>query len=286
NLAIITTLTASTDVLKPEDTTQEVWAPRIVVTAVASPDDAHHEDPTRPPLPSDDEPGQGTEGSTHPTDAPGDEVLHRTTASTSKAVSEAVDGVNPEKATTEPLAPGTAPGRENEEANTTDGSYVNGIPGVLSDIEDRFNQLRTPLPTRSTSGIYGNQGPHKGHYESTTFPGETTTTTIVSQQRSSRVPDWLIIVATLVALALVLAVCIAVNSRRRCGQKKKLVINNGKGAVEDRKTSGLNGDASKSQEMVHLVHKEQSNDRTGACDEFLTVNETQNHQELDMKSGV
>ncbi|NXC20189.1 CD44 protein, partial [Corythaeola cristata] len=98
--------------------------------------------------------------------------------------------------------------------------------------------------------------------------------------------EWLIIVAALVALALILAVCIAVNSRRRCGQKKKLVINNGKGAVEDRKTSGLNGDASKSQEMVHLVHKEQSNDRTGACDEFLTVNETQNHQELNMKSKV
>ncbi|KFP91012.1 CD44 antigen, partial [Apaloderma vittatum] len=143
-----------------------------------------------------------------------------------------------------------------------------------------------PASTRPTSGIYGDRGSHKGHYESTTFPGETTTTTIVSQPRSAHVPEWLIIVAALVALALVLAVCIAVNSRRRCGQKKKLVINNGKGAVEDRKTSGLNGDASKSQEMVHLVHKEQSNDRTGACDEFLTVNETQNHQELDMKSGV
>ncbi|XP_076200473.1 CD44 antigen isoform X19 [Aptenodytes patagonicus] len=140
--------------------------------------------------------------------------------------------------------------------------------------------------TGSTSSIYGNQGPHKGHDESTTFPGETTTTKIVSQPRSAQVPEWLIIVAALVALALILAVCIAVNSRRRCGQKKKLVINNGKGAVEDRKTSGLNGDASKSQEMVHLVHKEQSNDQTGACDEFLTVNETQNHQELDMKSGV
>ncbi|XP_075568779.1 CD44 antigen [Pelecanus crispus] len=142
-----------------------------------------------------------------------------------------------------------------------------------------------PASTRSTSILYGNQGPHKGHYESTTFPGETTTK-IVSQPRSAQVPEWLIIVAALVALALILAVCIAVNSRRRCGQKKKLVINNGKRAVEDRKTSGLNGDASKSQEMVHLVHKEQSNDRTGACDEFLTVNETQNHQELDMKSGV
>ncbi|NXX45483.1 CD44 protein, partial [Tricholaema leucomelas] len=143
-----------------------------------------------------------------------------------------------------------------------------------------------PTSTRSTSSIYGSQGPHKGYYESTTSPGETATTKIVSQLRSAQLPEWLIIVAALLALALILAVCIAVNSRRRCGQKKKLVINNGKGAVEDRKTSGLNGDASKSQEMVHLVHKEQSNDRTGACDEFLTVNETQNHQELDMKSGV
>ncbi|NWU47362.1 CD44 protein, partial [Dromas ardeola] len=143
-----------------------------------------------------------------------------------------------------------------------------------------------PASTRSTFSIYGNQGPHKGHYESTTFPGETATTKIVSQRRSAQVPEWLIIVAALVALALILAVCIAVNSRRRCGQKKKLVINNGKGAVEDRKTSGLNGDASKSQEMVHLVHKEPSTDQTGACDEFLTINETQNHEELDMKSGV
>ncbi|XP_051478190.1 CD44 antigen isoform X2 [Apus apus] len=140
--------------------------------------------------------------------------------------------------------------------------------------------------TISTSSIYGNQRPHKGHYESTTFFGEMTTTKIVSQPRSAPVPEWLIIVAALLALALILAVCIAVNSRRRCGQKKKLVINNGKGAVEDRKTSGLNGDVSKSQEMVHLVHKEQSNDQAGACDEFLTINETQKPPELAMKSGV
>ncbi|XP_076200478.1 CD44 antigen isoform X24 [Aptenodytes patagonicus] len=204
----------------------------------------------------------------------------------STTVTASVDDVNREKATKEPLAPGTPPGSESEQANTTDGSHVTLTPGVFPDIEDHLNQLQTPLPTRSTSSIYGNQGPHKGHDESTTFPGETTTTKIVSQPRSAQVPEWLIIVAALVALALILAVCIAVNSRRRCGQKKKLVINNGKGAVEDRKTSGLNGDASKSQEMVHLVHKEQSNDQTGACDEFLTVNETQNHQELDMKSGV
>ncbi|NXV22694.1 CD44 protein, partial [Cepphus grylle] len=160
------------------------------------------------------------------------------------------------------------------------------IPLVTAADNSAKDDGQYPASTRSTSSIYGNQGPHKGHYESTTFPGETTTTKIVSQPRSAQVPEWLIIVAALVALALILAVCIAVNSRRRCGQKKKLVINNGKGAVEDRKTSGLNGDASKSQEMVHLVHKEPSTDQTGSCDEFLTVNETQNHQELDMKSGV
>ncbi|XP_074950465.1 CD44 antigen isoform X9 [Phalacrocorax aristotelis] len=278
------TVTASTDVLQQEDITQEAWATRIVVTAVASLDGAHHEDPTQPPLPSDNEPGQGTEGITHPTDAPGDAVLRRTTAGTNK-VTESVDGVKREKATKEPLPPSTPPGSESEQASTTDGSHVNWRPGVFPDTEDRLYQLQTPLPTRFTSSIYDNQGPHKGHYESTTFPGKTIMPP-TSQPRSAQVPEWLIIVAALVALALILAVCIAVNSRRRCGQKKKLVINNGKGAVEDRKTSGLNGDASKSQEMVHLVHKEQSNDRTGACDEFLTINETQNHQELDMKTGV
>ncbi|XP_005046994.1 PREDICTED: CD44 antigen isoform X3 [Ficedula albicollis] len=192
-------------------------------TAVASPDGAHHEEPTQSGImPWDNGPEMSTEGIVDPTDAPEDEVLHGTTATMIKA----------------------------------------------------------------GSSVYGDQGPHKGHYESTTIPGETATTKIASQPRSAPVPDWLIIVVALVVLALILAVCIAVNARRRCGQKQKLVINNGKGAVEDRKTSELNGDISKSQEMVHLVHKEQSNDRTEACDEFLTVNETQNHHEFDMKTGV
>ncbi|XP_035408175.1 CD44 antigen isoform X16 [Cygnus atratus] len=153
------------------------------------------------------------------------------------------------------------------------------LPGE-NDIEKKTSY------TGSTSIIDGDHGSRKGNVEPTSNPGENATTTITSQPRSAQVPEWLIIVAALLALALILAVCIAVSSRRRCGQKKKLVINNGKGAVEDRKTSELNGDASKSQEMVHLVHKEQSNDRTGASDEFLTIDETQNHQELDMKSGV
>ncbi|NXC03030.1 CD44 protein, partial [Orthonyx spaldingii] len=156
------------------------------------------------------------------------------------------------------------------------------VAGDFHEGDDR----QYPASTSSTSSVNDNQGPHKEHYEPTTSPGETATTKIASQPRSAWVPDWLIIVVALVVLALIIGVCIAVNSRRRCGQKKKLVINNGKGAVEDRKTSELNGDVSKSQEMVHLVHKEQSNDRTQACDEFLTVNETQNHHEFDMKTGV
>uniref|UniRef100_A0A8C9EIH4 CD44 antigen n=1 Tax=Pavo cristatus TaxID=9049 RepID=A0A8C9EIH4_PAVCR len=160
---------------------------------------------------------------------------------------------------------------------------------ILSTATDfpKEDDVQHPASTRSTSSIDSDQGPYKGDGEPTHFPGESTTTTNVrSQPSSTPVPEWLIIVAALLALALILAVCIAVNSRRRCGQKKKLVINNGKGAVEDRKTRELNGDTSKSQEMVHLVHKEQSNDQTGPCDEFLTVDETQNHQEVDMKSGV
>ncbi|NWW25721.1 CD44 protein, partial [Falcunculus frontatus] len=172
--------------------------------------------------------------------------------------------------------------------------YDNEFPSVSPDISlgtvagdfHEEDDEQYPASTSSTSSVYGSQGPHKGHYESTTSPEETATTKIASQPRSARVPDWLIIVAAVVALVLILAVCFAVNSRRRCGQKKKLVINNGKGPVEDRKASELNGDVSKSQEMVHLVHKEQSNDQTEACDEFLTVNETQNHHEFDMKTGV
>lgn len=78
NLAIITTVTASTAIVAPEDVTQEAWAPHLGVTAASSPDGAHHQEPTQTPLPSDGEPGQGTMS---PMDTPRDGVLHRTTAS-------------------------------------------------------------------------------------------------------------------------------------------------------------------------------------------------------------
>ncbi|XP_063145682.1 CD44 antigen [Candoia aspera] len=105
-------------------------------------------------------------------------------------------------------------------------------------------------------------------------------------RRMAHIPDWLIVVASLLALALILGVCIAVNSRRRCGQKKKLVINNGKGGIDEKKKGGLNGEASKSQEMVHLVHKEKPEDQKGSHDEFLAIDETQNQQDVALKSGM
>ncbi|XP_011917623.1 PREDICTED: CD44 antigen isoform X6 [Cercocebus atys] len=118
-----------------------------------------------------------------------------------------------------------------------------------------------------------------GHSHGSQEGGANTTSGPV---RTPQIPEWLIILASLLALALVLAVCIAVNSRRRCGQKKKLVINSGNGAVDDRKPSGLNGEASKSQEMVHLVNKEPSE----TPDQFMTADETRNLQNVDMKIGV
>uniref|UniRef100_A0A096NAI8 CD44 antigen n=1 Tax=Papio anubis TaxID=9555 RepID=A0A096NAI8_PAPAN len=118
-----------------------------------------------------------------------------------------------------------------------------------------------------------------GHSHGSQEGGANTTSGPV---RTPQIPEWLIILASLLALALILAVCIAVNSRRRCGQKKKLVINSGNGAVDDRKPSGLNGEASKSQEMVHLVNKEPSE----TPDQFMTADETRNLQNVDMKIGV
>ncbi|XP_045433763.1 CD44 antigen isoform X2 [Pipistrellus kuhlii] len=117
-----------------------------------------------------------------------------------------------------------------------------------------------------------------GHNRDSQEGGPNTTS---GPMRKPQIPEWLIILASLLALALILAVCIAVNSRRRCGQKKKLVIN-GNGAVEDRKPSGLNGEASKSQEMVHLVNKESSE----TPDQCMTADETRNLQNVDMKIGV
>ncbi|XP_063083837.1 CD44 antigen isoform X2 [Cavia porcellus] len=141
------------------------------------------------------------------------------------------------------------------------------------------------LPGDQDSSVDPNRGSHTtsdsaSHGRASGTQGGANTTS--APIRRAQIPEWLIILASLLALALILAVCIAVNSRRRCGQKKKLVINNGNGKMEDRKPSGLNGEASKSQEMVHLVNKEPSE----TPDQFMTADETRNLQNVDMKIGV
>nr|XP_008954093.3 CD44 antigen isoform X1 [Pan paniscus] len=153
----------------------------------------------------------------------------------------------------------------------TVGDSNSNVNHYLSGEQDTFH------PSGGSHTTHGSES--DGHSHGSQEGGANTTSGPI---RTPQIPEWLIILASLLALALILAVCIAVNSRRRCGQKKKLVINSGNGAVEDRKPSGLNGEASKSQEMVHLVNKESSE----TPDQFMTADETRNLQNVDMKIGV
>ncbi|XP_043337275.1 CD44 antigen isoform X7 [Cervus canadensis] len=163
-----------------------------------------------------------------------------------------------------------------------------GSPGVteVTIVGDSTSKADLTLPgdygsSRDPSGrsYTTHASESAGHSSGSEEHGANTTSGPV---RKPQIPEWLIILASLLALALILAVCIAVNSRRRCGQKKKLVINNGNGTMEERKPSGLNGEASKSQEMVHLVNKGSSE----TPDQFMTADETRNLQNVDMKIGV
>uniref|UniRef100_A0A2I3HA56 CD44 antigen n=1 Tax=Nomascus leucogenys TaxID=61853 RepID=A0A2I3HA56_NOMLE len=156
------------------------------------------------------------------------------------------------------------------ERSSTSGSYIFYTFSTVHSIPDEDGPWITDSTDR-TPATRHSRGSQEGGANTTSGP-----------IRTPQIPEWLIILASLLALALILAVCIAVNSRRRCGQKKKLVINSGNGAVEDRKPSGLNGEASKSQEMVHLVNKESSE----TPDQFITADETRNLQNVDMKIGV
>ncbi|XP_005890964.1 PREDICTED: CD44 antigen isoform X9 [Bison bison bison] len=155
-----------------------------------------------------------------------------------------------------------------------DGPWVSSEPENTSDTRD-YGSSRDPSGRSYTTHASESAGHSSGSEEH----GANTTS---GPMRKPQIPEWLIILASLLALALILAVCIAVNSRRRCGQKKKLVINNGNGTMEERKPSGLNGEASKSQEMVHLVNKGSSE----TPDQFMTADETRNLQNVDMKIGV
>ncbi|XP_008570047.1 PREDICTED: CD44 antigen isoform X2 [Galeopterus variegatus] len=171
-------------------------------------------------------------------------------------------------------------------SNSTDEDVSSGASSERSTSRD-YSIFRTHLPTAHPSPDQDSfwvpdntESPSTTRHSSGSQEGGAHTTS--GPIRKPQIPEWLIILASLLALALILAVCIAVNSRRRCGQKKKLVINSGNGAVDDRKPSGLNGEASKSQEMVHLVNKESSE----TPDQIMTADETRNLQNVDMKIGV
>ncbi|XP_023384442.1 CD44 antigen isoform X18 [Pteropus vampyrus] len=190
---------------------------------------------------------------------------------------------NPEEAPTTStdsniISAGWEPTEENEDERDKHPSYSGS---GIDDDEDFVSNTKDQGSSHDRSGrAHTTHGSESAGHSSENQEGGANTTS--GPIRKPQIPEWLIILSSLLALALILAVCIAVNSRRRCGQKKKLVINNGNGAVEERKASGLNGEASKSQEMVHLVNKEPSE----TPDQFMTADETRNLQNVDMKIGV
>ncbi|XP_047546863.1 CD44 antigen isoform X11 [Lutra lutra] len=176
------------------------------------------------------------------------------------------------------ISAGWEPTEENEDERDKHPSYSgSGIDDDEDFISSTKDQDSSVHPSGTSHTTHGSES--AGHSSGSQEGGANTTS---GPMRKPQIPEWLIILASLLALALILAVCIAVNSRRRCGQKKKLVINNGNGAVGDRKPSGINGEASKSQEMVHLVNKEPSE----TPDQYMTADETRNLQNVDMKIGV
>uniref|UniRef100_A0A2D4F3T9 CD44 antigen n=1 Tax=Micrurus corallinus TaxID=54390 RepID=A0A2D4F3T9_MICCO len=211
--------------------------------------------------------------------------------------------VSEDKYTTKPtmdvLYPGIVPRRGINQKNKTDHTVVASSDGDKNEKSDLGPEWHPTWTSDDENVVNNSQDPINRHPPSTDSPDPNKHSVVRdknvtplpeesgnSQPRIAHIPDWLIVVASLLALALILGVCIAVNSRRRCGQKKKLVINNGKGGIDEKKKDGLNGEASKSQEMVHLVHKEKPEDQKGPHDEFQAIDETQNQQDVPLKSGM
>ncbi|XP_077785275.1 CD44 antigen isoform X4 [Podarcis muralis] len=185
------------------------------------------------------------------------------------------DGTKAEESTQDPQLHGLRPEWSTEDEPLVNGTQDYVLPGVFPEI-DSGSDKHPSSPTASD-----NPNDPKGSGRGTHI--DQTGESPKSEPRMAIIPDWLIVVASLLALALILGVCIAVNSRRRCGQKQKLIINNGKGGINEKNKGGLNGEASRSREMVHLVHDEKPENQT---DEFQAIDETQNQQEVALKSGV
>ncbi|PNJ68667.1 CD44 isoform 14, partial [Pongo abelii] len=120
------------------------------------------------------------------------------------------------------ISAGWEPNEENEDERDRQLSFSGS---GIDDDEDFISSTRDQDAFRPSGGSHTTHGSESaGHSHGSQEGGENTTSGPI---RTPQIPEWLIILASLLALALILAVCIAVNSRRRCGQKKKLVINSG-----------------------------------------------------------
>uniref|UniRef100_A0ACB8G3Q2 Uncharacterized protein n=1 Tax=Sphaerodactylus townsendi TaxID=933632 RepID=A0ACB8G3Q2_9SAUR len=153
-----------------------------------------------------------------------------------------------EDATQEPLLPVHQPGWDMEEEYSTNTSRDDILMGVIANSGSKHDPFptdvvshdvtkdedSTPEPvkhvsedkysTNSTEGVLPPRiVPRRGsnHINNTYHTGfdsrgsQQEDSTPKSQPRAAHIPDWLIVVASLIALALILGVCIAVNSRRR-----------------------------------------------------------------------
>ncbi|XP_040266568.1 CD44 antigen isoform X2 [Bufo bufo] len=152
------------------------------------------------------------------------------------------------------------------------GSFNDGKP--LEDDKDGNIEM-TPEPD---STEYDPKSPFGGPTEGSSDSSKN------KHRRKAAVPEWLIVCVSLVCLGLIFSVCIAINARRLCGQKKKLVINGNKASPEDGVIMEHNGDTVKSQEMVQLVSRDQTGD-FGEGD-GLSQDNMRNAKDTNMKIGV
>ncbi|XP_069821261.1 CD44 antigen [Dendropsophus ebraccatus] len=144
-------------------------------------------------------------------------------------------------------------------------------------LQDRDKEVIKKNPDASEDEI-GSRDPESGTAEGSSGSEKS------KHKRRAAVPEWLIVCVSLVCLGLIFSVCIALNARRFCGQKKKLVINGNKSSLEDGVIMEQNGDTVKSQEMVQLVSQDQTNDFVDG--DALTQDEKRNEKDVDMKIGV
>ncbi|XP_056383842.1 CD44 antigen isoform X3 [Hyla sarda] len=142
-------------------------------------------------------------------------------------------------------------------------------------LQDRDNEVIRNNPEASDDEIGKDPS---GSTEGSSGSGKNKT------KRRAAVPEWLIVCVSLVCLGLIFSVCIALNARRLCGQKKKLVINGNKASPEDGVIMEQNGDTVKSQEMVQLVSRDQTGDFVDG--DSLTQEDIRNARDVDMKIGV